>query len=964
MADASELEAAVLAATTVAATHHLVGAPAQFVRAATRREFLRALTAPLPADEGVWRVTVEGATTQINVASSDAAPPAAPLHLRVAALVAADADADDLADALPPPEPLVELRTPHHAALVAGAPVSLQPLGAHARGGAVEAVLEEADGGELALRVPLRALLRLHADTHTTPLGAAPVALTRAGRAPRRVPPPVARRLGVRRRAAVGAPAAPAAAPLAAAWVSLFDTVVAPAAPEEAGADVARAIAAATERLADAPFFAALAAALALLPSCPILIVADAADGKAADGPPSVLLAAGDASGWRPQPPRAPLVERGADAPVWSRARRLAAAGALFSVGGGATTPSPELPERGAAIDVCSLLLAVGWAPPALEAADPPLADAAAIDDDDDEALAALVSPLGADALSSLCCAAQREILRAPSDGDHPIELPLAAAAAPLAVATAAGAAALVARLHSAAGLRVEPLPSAAADDDADGGVADGDGAPRAAALGELLLGVAGVALAGWPCRPSGVALLALGEVDAAGCEEHATSGGGAFGAAGGADAVDGLPLLLVPVRVDGGGGGGGGATLRATAPPFVNPAVAAALPWLYETYAALGSANNGEDDGAAAARRVRRWLGGLEIVGGAAVRCALLAVDGHAAGGGRAAGALSAALGMDRARATLERLRGAATDASPPPPPLPLQPLESEQQRAAALGLAAVAAGCGAPAAAPAPAAVLVSGAVGSGRTEVAALLALEGLLRGGRVLCLCATATGASELRRRLCALCPDLAHVSLWVGANDALPQLEARLARAREMGQPAAAANAADLGATAAAAEGGGGGGGAWRTRARRWRRGRPNWRRRPRPSRRRGGWAARRRRAAPRARSCALPSCGGCSARRARRRPTSRPRGAARRALVRPSSCQPTRRRPPPPSVPSAARRRRRRTRKAPTTRRRRCARAAASRRCCSGCRRSSSARRTRCSRRRRRRSRRRPFPST
>ena len=63
MADASELEAAVLAAATVAATHHLVGAPAQFVRAATRREFLRALTAPLPSDEGVWRVTVEGATT-------------------------------------------------------------------------------------------------------------------------------------------------------------------------------------------------------------------------------------------------------------------------------------------------------------------------------------------------------------------------------------------------------------------------------------------------------------------------------------------------------------------------------------------------------------------------------------------------------------------------------------------------------------------------------------------------------------------------------------------------------------------------------------------------------------------------------------------------------------------------------------------------------------------------------------
>ena len=37
MADASELEAAVLAAATVAVTHHLVGAPAQFVRAATRR---------------------------------------------------------------------------------------------------------------------------------------------------------------------------------------------------------------------------------------------------------------------------------------------------------------------------------------------------------------------------------------------------------------------------------------------------------------------------------------------------------------------------------------------------------------------------------------------------------------------------------------------------------------------------------------------------------------------------------------------------------------------------------------------------------------------------------------------------------------------------------------------------------------------------------------------------------------
>ena len=349
--------------------------------------------------------------------------------------------------------------------------------------------------------------------------------------------------------------------------------------PEEAGGDddVARAIAAASERLADAPFFAALAAALALLPSCPILIVADAADAKAADGPPSVLLAAGDASGWRPQPPRAPLVERGDDAPVWSRARRLAAAGAL-SVGGGATTTSPELPERGAAIDVCSLLLSVGWAPPALEAADPPLADAAAIDDDDDdEALAALVSPLGADALSSLCCAAQREILRAPSDGDHPIELPLAAAAAPLAVATAAGAAALVARLHHRRG----PPRRAAAVRRRRRRRRRGcrrRRRARAAALGELLLGVAGVALAGWPCRPSGVALLALGEVDAAGCEEHAPSGGGAFGAAGGADAVDGLPLLLVPVRVDG-GGGGGGATLRATAPPFVNPAVAAALP-------------------------------------------------------------------------------------------------------------------------------------------------------------------------------------------------------------------------------------------------------------------------------------------------------------------------------------------------------------------------------------------------
>ena len=243
--DAASLEAQILAAQAVAATHHLVGAPAQFVRAATRREFLRALTAPLPADEGVWRVTVEGATTQINVASSDAAPPAAPLHLRVAALVGSDADADDLADALPPPEPLVELRTPHHASLVAGAPVSLQPLGAHVRGGAVEAVLEEADGGELALRVPLRALLRLHSDTHTAPLGAAPVALTRAGA--RRVAcllpslagwacgdaPPSARR------------PRPVAAPLAAAWVSLFDTVVAPAAPEEAnGTDVARAVAA------------------------------------------------------------------------------------------------------------------------------------------------------------------------------------------------------------------------------------------------------------------------------------------------------------------------------------------------------------------------------------------------------------------------------------------------------------------------------------------------------------------------------------------------------------------------------------------------------------------------------------------------------------------------------------------------------------------------------------------------
>ena len=280
MADASELEAAVLAATTVAVTHHLVGSPAQFVRAATRREFLRALTAPLPADEGVWRVTVEGATTQINVASSDATPPAAPLHLRVAALVAADADADDLADALPPPEPLVELRTPHHAALVAGAPVSLQPLGAHARGGAVEAVLEEADGGELALRVPLRALLRLHADTHTTPLGAAPVALSRAGRAAsrassRRSP---AGRAATRRRRRAGR------APWRRRWRRRGSLSSIPSSRRRRPRRPATTWRARSPRRASASptrSFAALAAALALLPSCPILIVADAADGKA-----------------------------------------------------------------------------------------------------------------------------------------------------------------------------------------------------------------------------------------------------------------------------------------------------------------------------------------------------------------------------------------------------------------------------------------------------------------------------------------------------------------------------------------------------------------------------------------------------------------------------------------------------------------------------------------------------------
>ena len=239
-------------------------------------------------------------------------------------------------------------------ALVAGAPVSLQPLGAHARGGAVEAVLEEADFGERALRV-LRARIRLHSDTHTVRSARRPSpSRARARAASRLLLPSLAG--FVRRRASPSARRRALAGGAAGGGMGLSsDTSSIRRRPRRLTAPTWRARRRAKERLADALFFAARPPRS---PSSPPAPSSSSPTPPTARPPtdhrrsswPRVTRRAGVR-----RSPRAPLVERGADASWSGRAPAApAAAGALFSASAAAPQRRSDLPEHGAAVSTCA----------------------------------------------------------------------------------------------------------------------------------------------------------------------------------------------------------------------------------------------------------------------------------------------------------------------------------------------------------------------------------------------------------------------------------------------------------------------------------------------------------------------------------------------------------------------------------------------------------------------------------